>query len=236
MSAAFSVTTHTREVAGSFCTRYATGPSSRGHGRSRTLRPHDVSLLTSLWQIDGSSSHFRYDSGYWTSGSNVYRETVMNGNWGENVKAWGYNYGRYSEVSERSVHSAHTESTIQRTSPLPNSCPPYCTPRSASHSHSAFIGCCLTMQIRLRWRDPHDGGQWTWTNPSGWSSGRSPQSYFNSGRHICCSRVSEVEQRMEWRNSGGRFSNQGCAGRLAIAQCTSSVSCSRWGFHWNNEW
>jgi len=139
-----------------------------------------------IHKIDGSSDHFRYDSGYWTSSSNTYRPNVFNGNYGENVKTYGYNYGRYREV-------------------------------------------------RLRWRDPHDGGTWTWSNPSGWSSGRSPQNYFNSGRHICCSRYYQVHGSMEWRASGNRFSDQGCAGSVRVAQCTSNQGCTRWGFHWNNE-
>ena len=51
-------------------------------------------------QIDGSSNHFRYDSGYWTSSSNTYRPNVFNGNYGENVKTYGFNYGRYREVRD----------------------------------------------------------------------------------------------------------------------------------------
>jgi len=90
-------------------------------------------------------------------------------------------------------------------------------------------------ELYARWRDPHARDEWAWSSPGGWSSGRSPQSYFNSGRHICCSRYYQVEGQQEWRNSGGRFSNQGCAGSIRINQCTAGHACARWGFHWNNE-
>jgi len=92
-----------------------------------------------LFKVDGSSDLMRYDSGYWTSASNVYRDTDFTANWGVNMKGWGYNYGRYAEM-------------------------------------------------HLRWRDPYDGAQWTWTNPSGWTNTWSPQRYFNTARHICCTR------------------------------------------------
>lgn len=86
-----------------------------------------------------------------------------------------------------------------------------------------------------RWRDPHDGGKWKWTTPAGYGASQTPLKYFNTPRHICCNRRSQVDSRMEWRNSGGRFTNQGCAGSIRVAQCTAGHACTRWGFHWNNE-
>jgi len=49
----------------------------------------------------------QFDSGYWTDGANVYRETDFDNGWGENMKGYGFNYGRYREVRELEAGLAH---------------------------------------------------------------------------------------------------------------------------------
>ena len=90
-------------------------------------------------------------------------------------------------------------------------------------------------ELHALFRDPHDGSRWTWTSPRGWNSGgTNPYSFFTRGRTYG-SRYYHVYGYQEWKNSGGRFSSQSCAGRLGIAHCSAGHACTRWGFHWNNE-
>jgi hypothetical protein len=87
-----------------------------------------------------------------------------------------------------------------------------------------------------RWND--QGGLFTWTEPSGWSSANTPLAYFNTERVIeQLVAINNAGHRgwMEWANTGGRFSDQVCAKKRAVAHCSQSGHCTRWGLHYNNE-
>ena len=91
--------------------------------------------------------------------------------------------------------------------------------------------------LRARWNDA--GGFFTWNEPPlAWSTSQTPLQYFNTERvfnNILSSSDFSNRGWMEWANTGGRFSDQVCAKKRAVAHCSPSGHCTRWGMHYNNE-
>lgn len=120
---------------------------------------------------------------------------------------------------------------------------PACPVRSCMQSCSPFLAEIThtftdTHNLPCSWND-NGGGSFVWTEPSGWSNSMTPLTYFNTQRVIAQNTGNgDYSFRTAWMekaSAGTRFSDQSCGKKRAVAHCSPSGHCARWGLHYNNE-